>query len=71
MKLRAIKSLPVKSSNGRRRASKNSSKTPSTPAPVLDEVEIADGGQSYMRVTDDGCGMSAEDAKMHHPSRDE
>lgn len=26
------------------------------------EVEIADGGQSYMRVTDDGCGMSAEDA---------
>lgn len=27
------------------------------------EVEIADGGQSYMRVTDDGCGMSAEDAK--------
>lgn len=27
------------------------------------EVEIADGGQSYMRVTDNGCGMSAEDAK--------
>ena len=26
------------------------------------DVEIADGGQSYMRVTDDGCGMSAEDA---------
>ena len=26
------------------------------------EVEIADGGQSYMRVTDDGCGMSPEDA---------
>ncbi|WP_293986320.1 DNA mismatch repair endonuclease MutL [uncultured Megasphaera sp.] len=26
------------------------------------EVEIADGGQSYMRVTDDGCGMSLEDA---------
>ena len=24
------------------------------------EVEIADGGQSYMRVTDDGCGMSAD-----------
>ena len=27
------------------------------------DVEIADGGQSYMRVTDDGCGMSAEDAR--------
>lgn len=27
------------------------------------EVEIADGGQSYIRVTDDGCGMSAEDAR--------
>lgn len=27
------------------------------------EVEIADGGQSYMRVTDNGCGMSEEDAK--------
>lgn len=27
------------------------------------EVEVADGGQSYMRVTDDGCGMSEEDAK--------
>lgn len=26
------------------------------------EVEIAAGGQSYMRVTDDGCGMSPEDA---------
>lgn len=26
------------------------------------EIEIADGGQSYMRVTDNGCGMSAEDA---------
>lgn len=26
------------------------------------EVEIADGGQSYMRVTDNGCGMSPEDA---------
>ena len=26
------------------------------------EAEIADGGQSYMRVTDNGCGMSAEDA---------
>lgn len=26
------------------------------------EVEIADGGQSYIRVTDNGCGMSAEDA---------
>ena len=24
------------------------------------EVEIADGGQSYMRVTDDGCGMTPE-----------
>lgn len=27
------------------------------------DVEIADGGQSYMRVTDNGCGMSEEDAK--------
>lgn len=27
------------------------------------EVEVADGGQTYMRVTDDGCGMSEEDAK--------
>ncbi|MCH4217212.1 MAG: DNA mismatch repair endonuclease MutL [Megasphaera sp.] len=26
------------------------------------EVEIADGGQTYMRVTDNGCGMNAEDA---------
>lgn len=26
------------------------------------EIEIADGGQSYMRVTDNGCGMSPEDA---------
>ncbi len=28
------------------------------------EVEIADGGISYLRVTDDGCGMSEEDAKL-------
>lgn len=28
------------------------------------EVEIADGGQSYMRVTDDGCGMGPEDARI-------
>lgn len=27
------------------------------------DVEIADGGQSYIRVTDDGCGMSPEDAR--------
>ncbi|KMO86521.1 DNA mismatch repair protein [Megasphaera cerevisiae DSM 20462] len=26
------------------------------------EIEIADGGQSYMRITDNGSGMSAEDA---------
>ena len=28
------------------------------------EVEIANGGQTYIRVTDDGCGMSQEDAHM-------
>lgn len=28
------------------------------------EVEIADGGLSLLRVTDDGCGMSPEDAKL-------
>ena len=28
------------------------------------EAEIADGGQTYMRVTDNGCGMSPEDARM-------
>lgn len=28
------------------------------------EVEIAEGGMSYLRVTDDGCGMSEEDAKL-------
>lgn len=28
------------------------------------EVEIADGGMTYIRVTDDGCGMSEEDAKL-------
>lgn len=28
------------------------------------EVEIADGGLSYIRVTDDGCGMSPEDARL-------
>lgn len=27
------------------------------------ETEIADGGRSYMRVSDNGCGMSAEDAE--------
>ncbi len=27
------------------------------------EIEIADGGQSYIRVTDNGCGMSPEDAR--------
>lgn len=27
------------------------------------ETEIADGGQTYMRVSDNGCGMSPEDAK--------
>lgn len=27
------------------------------------DIEIADGGQSYMRVTDNGCGMSPEDAR--------
>ena len=26
------------------------------------EVEIAAGGASYIRVTDNGCGMSREDA---------
>lgn len=28
------------------------------------EVEIADGGLTYIRVTDNGSGMSAEDAKL-------
>lgn len=28
------------------------------------EIEIADGGMSYIRVTDDGSGMSPEDAKL-------
>ena len=28
------------------------------------EVEIAGGGVSYLRVTDDGCGMAPEDAKL-------
>lgn len=28
------------------------------------EVEIAGGGTAYLRVTDDGCGMSPEDAKL-------
>ena len=28
------------------------------------EVEIADGGMSYIRVTDDGSGMSPEDVKL-------
>lgn len=28
------------------------------------EVEIADGGMTYMRVTDNGCGMDEEDAKL-------
>lgn len=28
------------------------------------EVEIAGGGISYLRVTDNGCGMSPEDAKL-------
>ena len=27
-------------------------------------VEIRDGGVSYIRVTDNGCGMSEEDAKI-------
>lgn len=28
------------------------------------EVEIADGGMTYIRITDDGSGMSPEDAKL-------
>lgn len=28
------------------------------------ELEIKDGGQTYIRVADDGCGMSAEDALL-------
>ena len=28
------------------------------------EVEIADGGMTYIRVTDNGSGMSPEDAKL-------
>ncbi len=28
------------------------------------EIEIADGGTSYMRITDNGCGMSEEDARL-------
>lgn len=28
------------------------------------EVEMADGGVTYLRVTDDGCGMSPEDALL-------
>lgn len=28
------------------------------------KVEIKDGGVTYIRVSDDGCGMSAEDAKV-------
>ena len=27
-------------------------------------VEIQNGGMTFMRVTDDGCGMSAEDLAM-------
>ena len=26
-------------------------------------IEIKDGGMTYLRITDNGCGMSAEDAK--------
>ena len=26
-------------------------------------IEIRNGGMTFLRVTDDGCGMSAEDAK--------
>lgn len=28
------------------------------------EVEIAEGGTSYIRITDNGCGMSEEDARL-------
>ena len=28
------------------------------------EVEIADGGMTYIRVTDNGCGMTEEDARL-------
>ena len=28
------------------------------------EVEIADGGMTYIRVTEDGSGMTREDAKL-------
>ena len=30
----------------------------------LVETEIAEGGTAYMRITDDGCGMSEEDARL-------
>ena len=28
------------------------------------EIEFKDGGQSYIKVADDGCGMSSEDARL-------
>jgi len=28
------------------------------------EIDIKDGGQTYIRIADDGCGMSAEDAAL-------
>lgn len=28
------------------------------------EIEIAEGGSSYIRITDNGCGMSEEDARL-------
>ena len=32
-------------------------------------VEIRKGGKSYIRVSDNGCGMSAEDAEKAFPPR--
>ena len=30
-------------------------------------IEFRNGGATYIRITDDGCGMSPEDAgKLHH-----
>lgn len=54
----------ARSWNGRRLRSRNWSRTPSTPAPAGITIELADGGKTLIRVTDDGCGMSADELPL-------
>ena len=54
-----IRLPPAKSSSGRRRSSRNWSRTPSTPGARRIAITVELGGKQLIRVEDDGEGMDA------------